>query len=117
MALSGDILVIESTDNAGEWLGQWLTRDGTLIGTTFPLSGQRYPVARFLLDGSVLVGFWDVFPYDVQWMHQVQDGVSAPAPAPKWVTDRPGSAFWPIRGGKATRSQPPSDVEWARWKS
>jgi len=101
VALSGNVLLIEATATAGEWTAQWMTRDGALIGSSFPISGQRFPALRPLTDGSVLVGFWSVASsVDVQWSYRIADGATATTPAPGWITERAGSEFWPIRSGR-----------------
>jgi hypothetical protein len=108
VALSGHALAIESISNNqfgnGEFSAQWLARDGTPIGGAFQIfGGPSVPVGRFLMDGSVVIGFrtGGIPRYThVTWTYQIQDGATTAGAAPAWLTQRAGDVFWPIRNGK-----------------
>jgi hypothetical protein len=103
VALSGHSLAVVI---AGSDLFQarWLAKDGTPISDWFTFQGQGFAAVRFLMDGSVLVGFhngWQTVDYGrVSWSHRIQDARAAVDPVPDWVAQRPGSVFWVIRNGR-----------------
>ena len=103
VALSGHALAVVVA-GSGLFQARWLAKDGTPISDWFTFKGEGYPAVRFLMDGSVLVGFhngWQTVNYEsVYWSYRVQDGHAAVDPVPDWLAQRRGSVFWAIRSGR-----------------
>ena len=107
MALSGHALAILRT-GPGDLSARWLAKDGSAVTSWFAFQGQGFPVARLLMDGSVVIGFHPgsqtLTYYDVTWAYRVPDAQAAVEPLPDWLGARPGDVFWPVRNGKGYAS-------------
>jgi len=103
VTLSGNVLAIIGGPAAG-FQARWLARDGTPITGWFNFTGPNFAVVRFLLDGSLAIGFnrgTQTATYaTTTWLYRIEDGKTAVGPAPDFITSRLGDVFWPIRGGR-----------------
>lgn len=108
IALSGHALVMVA-QTSQQWMGRWIARDGTALTDWFALPGapQRFTraVIRFLMDGSVAVGFHGgsqgVKLSDVTYQFAVQDGQTQASALPAWLQARASDVFYVARGGRA----------------
>ena len=103
VALSGHALVIAGLGAPG-WQARWIDRDGTPLTTWFRFSANGFPSLKFLMDGSLALGFYNTGtgtnPTNVTWQYRVRDAVNAVEPLPQWLQDRSGNALYVIRNGK-----------------
>jgi Fe-S cluster biogenesis protein NfuA len=108
VALSGHALVLV-VQSPGLWQARWLARDGTALTDWFALQGPvapgpTHPVIRFLLDGSVVVGFnpgtQGVSYANLDYRYRVLDGQTAPSALPDWLQARTNDVFYAVRGGR-----------------
>ncbi|HEY2030365.1 MAG TPA: hypothetical protein VGH20_14265 [Myxococcales bacterium] len=108
VALSGHALVMV-LQPPSQWMGRWIARDGTALTAWFALTGPVHnftkPVIRFLMDGSVAVGFHEgsqgVKYSDVNYQYVVPDGQATSRPLPAWLQARADEVFYVARGGRA----------------
>ncbi|SEU14127.1 hypothetical protein [Stigmatella erecta] len=96
----GRALLLWSSAGANTWTGQWLSRQGGLLGQpfTFPAPAVSAP-------------FWRLYPLaggglalqgDAQWVAWFPSGeAEAPQPAPAWLASHPGSQLALIRNQQA----------------
>lgn len=103
VALSGHALVIAQPGN-GALKGRWLARDGSPLTGWFELDAAAFPVARFLMDGSVVVGDGP-FYQGVTWKYLVRDSQTTSDTLPSWLQARPGNLFFVIRNGRGYASR------------
>jgi len=107
VTLSGNALAVV-TQSTGNWQARWLARDGKALTDWFALSGpaDRFavPVIRFLLDGSLAVGFrttsQGVQYQNLDYRYRVLDGATATSLLPAWLASRANDVFFAIRGGR-----------------
>ncbi len=107
VALSGHalaILDITLPDQARTWGARWLDRGGAPVSDWFVFQGNGFPVARFLMDGSLAVGFTrggqGVSYQDVAWRYLMRDSRPAVDTLPDWLLLRPTDVWWVVRNGR-----------------
>ncbi|MGZ6125226.1 MAG: hypothetical protein ACXWLR_09725, partial [Myxococcales bacterium] len=108
VALSHDALIL-SRVAVGSWQARWLAQDGTPLTDWFsvpaPTVSARWAEARFLMDGSVVVGFRQgaqgVNFEGVEWRYRIEDGRTATSALPDWMAERPNHVWYVIRNGAA----------------
>jgi hypothetical protein len=98
IALSGHALVMTSPSD-GVWQLRWVGQDGAALTDWFTVKGGADPVLRFLVDGSIALGFpeggWEAIYKAV-----IRDGVASADPLPAWLQKHNGDSFAVIRGGR-----------------
>jgi hypothetical protein len=104
VANGGEALI--AWDNGTEGRAVWTDARGHLLGGTFslPFHIDRSTAMSALLDGSIALRV------SGQWTSVIAPGSHAAAPAPSWLSTRPGSDLFVVRGGRghALFTQPPA---------
>jgi len=97
ITLSGHALVLVRIGTTS-WQGQWVARDGTLIGGAFTLQApsEGFSTTQFLLDGSLAVGF-----AGGPFAFRIEDGSPVAGALPDWLQQRAANQFFAIRAGRA----------------
>lgn len=108
VALSHDALIIKR-GAGGAWRARWLSVNGRAITDWFDIpspsadSRTKWAVARFLMDGSVVVGFrpgaQGASYQGVDWRYRIEDGKNTTSDLPSWIAERPSHVWYVIRNG------------------
>jgi hypothetical protein len=106
VAAGGEALI--AWDNGTEGRAVWTDATGNLLGGTFslPFRVDNDTAMSALLDGSIAMRVnpqWD-------WAGAIAPGSHTVSPAPSWLSTRPGSDLFIVRGGRghALFTQPPA---------
>ena len=116
VALSGHALVMV-LQVPGTWQARWLNRGGAALTDWFTIQSPQpsqllFPVIRWLLDGSVVIGFnqgsQGVTYANLDYRYQVLDGKTALNAPPAWLQARANDVFYAIRGGRGYAAWSPT---------
>ena len=109
VALSGNSLVLEPQNS--NWQGRWFDRAGAPLTGWFSIPAIGYPSMKFLMDGSLALGFWQApsggNPAQLVYQYRMPDGAAAAEPLPDWLGARSRNELYVIRNGKGYASWGP----------